>query len=67
MNAIGKALHPLKSPVGHACRDSYGEFFKRRLGGMNIEEVLIAPQSAWQNPYVERVIGSIRRECIARQ
>ena len=26
-------------------------------------EVLIAPRSPWQNPYVERLIGSIRREC----
>ena len=26
--------------------------------------VLIAPRSPWQNPYVERVIGSIRRECL---
>jgi putative transposase len=42
----------------------YGEFFKRRVKGMNIEEVLIAPKSPWQNPYVERWIGSIRRECL---
>jgi putative transposase len=31
---------------------------------MGIEEVVIAPQSPWQNPYVERLIGSIRRECL---
>ena len=31
---------------------------------MGIEEVLTAPRSPWQSPYVERVIGSIRRECI---
>jgi transposase InsO family protein len=42
----------------------YGEFFKRRVKGMGIDEVLIAPQSPWQNPYVERLIGSIRRECL---
>jgi transposase InsO family protein len=29
-----------------------------------IKEVLTAPQSPWQNPYVERLIGSIRRECL---
>ena len=29
-----------------------------------IEEVLIAPRAPWQNPYCERVIGSIRRECL---
>jgi transposase InsO family protein len=32
---------------------------------MGIEEVLIAPRSPWQNPYVERVIGSIRRDMLA--
>ena len=31
---------------------------------MSIEEVVIARRSPWQNPYVERVIGSIRRECL---
>jgi transposase InsO family protein len=31
---------------------------------MGIEDVLIAPRSLWQNPYVERLIGSIRRECL---
>ena len=31
---------------------------------MNIQEVRTAPRSPWQNAYVERVIGSIRRECL---
>lgn len=31
---------------------------------MGIEEVLTAPRSPWQNPIAERVIGSIRRECM---
>ena len=31
---------------------------------MGIREVLIAPRAPWQNPFVERVIGSIRRECL---
>ena len=31
---------------------------------MNIKEVLGAPRSPWQRAYVERVIGSIRRECL---
>ena len=31
---------------------------------MGITEVLIAPRSPWQNAHVERVIGSIRRECL---
>ena len=31
---------------------------------MGIEEVVTAPRSPWQNPYAERLIGSIRRECL---
>jgi len=31
---------------------------------MGIEEVLTAPQSPWQNPYSERLNGSVRRECL---
>jgi putative transposase len=31
---------------------------------MGIEEVLTAPRCPWQNPFVERVIGSFRRECL---
>jgi putative transposase len=42
----------------------YGEEFRRRVAGMRIEEVMTAPQSPWQSPYVERLIGSIRRECL---
>ena len=33
------------------------------MKNLGIKEVLIAPRSPWQNPYCERVIGSIRREC----
>jgi putative transposase len=42
----------------------YGEEFRRRVAGMRIEEVPTAPHSPFQNPYVERVIGSLRRECL---
>ena len=42
----------------------YGAQFQHRVGNMGIEEVKIAPRSPWQNPYVERLIGSIRRECL---
>ena len=31
---------------------------------MGIDEIRIAPRSPWQNPFVERLIGSIRRECL---
>jgi putative transposase len=42
----------------------YGELFWATVEGMSIEEILIAPRSPWQNCYAERVIGSIRRECL---
>ena len=46
-------------------RDSiYGETFKQRVNHMGIKQVLIAYRSPWQNPYIERLIGSIRRECL---
>ena len=34
------------------------------MRGLGLKEVLIAPRSPWQNGYVERLIGSIRRECL---
>ena len=42
----------------------YGEKFSETSKWMGMREVLTAPQSPWQNPYVERFIGSIRRECL---
>jgi transposase InsO family protein len=46
-------------------RDSiYGDFFRQRVKHTGIEEVVIADRSPWQSPYVERLIGSIRRECL---
>lgn len=42
----------------------YGGRFRLRVAGMGIEEVVTAAQSPWQNPYAERLIGSIRRECL---
>ena len=43
---------------------SYGQAFRDRVRAMGIEEVLTAPRSPWQYPFVERLIGSIRRECL---
>ena len=43
---------------------TYGHHFRTRVKGLGIDEVPIAPRSPWQNPYCERVIGSIRRECL---
>lgn len=46
-------------------RDSiYGSAFQSQVKNMDIEEVKIAPRSPWQNPYCERVIGSIRRDVL---
>ena len=42
----------------------YGDTFRRRVASMGITEVLASPSSPWQNPYAERLIGSIRRECL---
>ncbi len=42
----------------------YGEGFQRRIKSLGVEQVLTAPRSPWQNAYAERVIGSIRRECL---
>jgi putative transposase len=42
----------------------YGQEFSRGVERMGIREVCITPQSPWQNPFVERLIGSIRRECL---
>jgi putative transposase len=42
----------------------YGDYFINRIEGMGIEEVPTAPHSPWQNPYCERAVGSIRRDCL---
>jgi len=43
---------------------SSGEKFSESAGWLGAREVLTAPQSPWHNPYVDRLIGSIRRECL---
>jgi putative transposase len=43
---------------------SYGAEFCKRIEAMGISEVVTAARSPWQNAYVERLIGSIRRECL---
>ncbi len=43
---------------------SYGAPFRRRVRAMGIRDRPVAPRSPWQNGHVERVIGSIRRECL---
>ena len=48
----------------HRDRDSiYGDVVRKRIASLGMNEVISAKKSPWQNPFVERVIGSIRREC----
>ena len=42
----------------------YGVAFSKRAQSMGIHEVKTAARSPWQNPYVERLIGTLRRECL---
>jgi len=42
----------------------YGAVFSSRVHALGIHEVTIAPRAPWQNPYVERLIGTLRRECL---
>jgi transposase InsO family protein len=43
---------------------AYGQAFTNRIRTMGIRDRPIAPRSPWQNPYVERLIGTLRRECL---
>jgi hypothetical protein len=42
----------------------YGIDFVAITKGMGMEDVVTAPRAPWQNPYVERLVGSIRRQCL---
>src|SRR5512139_3282830 len=58
---------PWDTAPRHLLRDrdtSYGQIFRHRLAAMGIKEVVTAARSPWQNASVERIIGSIRRECL---
>jgi putative transposase len=58
---------PWNSAPRYLLRDrdgSYGEKFREAANCLGIREIHTAPQSPWQNAYVERLIGSIRRECL---
>ncbi len=58
---------PGDTAPGYLLRDRdgiYGNYFRERVAGMGVKEVLTAPRSPWQNPFAERLIGSVRRECL---
>ena len=61
------ALFPLREAPLHLIRDrdaAYGGVYTKRLSAMGIRDHPTAPRSPWQNPYAERLIGSIRRESL---
>src|SRR5882724_4831220 len=61
------AAFPWDSAPRYLIRDRdriYGTVVTRRLRAMGIRDKPIAPASPWQNGFVERLIGSIRRECL---
>ena len=63
---LGEAF-PWETAPKYLLRDRdavYGERFQRRGATLGINQVLTAPRSLWQNAYAERMIGSIRRECL---
>jgi putative transposase len=67
--AAQQIVHAFPDETGPAYllrdRDAiYGADFQRRVEHMGIRQVVIAPRAPWQNPFAERVIGSIRRECL---
>lgn len=58
---------PWGEATRHLIRDHdgvHGAAFKKRLRAMGIRDHPTAPRSPWQNPFAERLIGSIRRECL---
>ena len=65
-NALLEAL-PWECAFKYLLRDRdgvYGARFRERAKAMLLEEVLTAPRSPWQNAFVERCIGSIRRDLL---
>ena len=65
-NQLVQAFYDRNSPR-YLIRDRdgiYGLAFQERVKALDIQQVLIAPHSPWQSPYVERVIGTLRRECL---
>src|SRR5262249_59690691 len=58
---------PWNTAPAYLVRDNdgaYGRAFRRRVRAMGIRDRPISPWSPWQNPYAERLIGTLRRECL---
>jgi transposase InsO family protein len=61
------AAFPFETAPRYLIRDRdsvYGAEVRRCLQHLGIEEVIIAPRSPWQNPFAERLIGTLRRELL---
>jgi transposase InsO family protein len=65
---FGVTAHPtaewIANQVTEACDGAYGEVFIRRFRPIGIRDRPTSPRSPWQDAYAERLIGSIRRECL---
>jgi transposase InsO family protein len=58
---------PWDTAPAYLVRDNdgaYGQAFRRRVRTMGIRDRPTSPRSPWQNPYVERLIGTLRRDCL---
>jgi hypothetical protein len=58
---------PSDTTPSYLVRDNdgaYGQTFKDRVQAMGSRDRPISPRSPWQNPYVERLIGTLRRDCL---
>ncbi|MGH2372821.1 MAG: integrase core domain-containing protein [bacterium] len=60
-------IFPDESAPAYLLRDRdkiYRDSFRQRMTGMHIHEVLTAARSPWQDLFAERLMGSMRRECL---
>ena len=58
---------PWETAPTYLVRDNdgaYGPAYRRRVRAMGIRDRPISPRSPWQNPYAERLIGTLRRDCL---
>ena len=58
---------PWETAPSYLVRDNdgaYGPIFRRRVRAMGIGDRPISPRSPWQNPYAERLVGTLRRDCL---
>jgi transposase InsO family protein len=58
---------PWNAAAAYLVRDNdgaYGQAFRRRIRTMGIRDRPTSPRSPWQNAYAERLIGTLRRDCL---